>query len=70
MQIQEHFDDGRGRYPDKLTLQVPRGFREMAKRAAQAERSSMGELIRRAVIQHVESVLNDDNGRSHSEARA
>jgi hypothetical protein len=41
------FDDGRGRCPDRITVAVPRGFRDDVKRAASAERVSMAEFVRR-----------------------
>ena len=49
--IHDHpsFDDGRGRYPDRIAAAAPRGFRDQVKRAAQAERITMGEFVRRAI---------------------
>ena len=49
--IHDHpsFDDGRGRYPDRIAAAAPRGFRDQVKRAARAERITMGEFVRRAI---------------------
>jgi hypothetical protein len=50
------FDDGRGRYPDRIAAAAPRGFREQVKRAAQAERITMGEFVRRAICDRMTAV--------------
>jgi hypothetical protein len=50
---QPPFDDGRGQYPDRIAAAAPRGFRDQVKRAAQAERITMGEFVRRAISQRV-----------------
>ena len=54
--IHDHpsFDDGRGRYPDRIAAAAPRGFRDQVKRAAQAERITMGEFVRRAICARVD----------------
>jgi hypothetical protein len=41
------FDDGRGRYPGRLTVHVPRGFREAIQVAASRQGVSTAELVRR-----------------------
>jgi hypothetical protein len=58
--IHDHpsFDDGRGRYPDRIAAAAPRGFRDHVKRAAQAERITMGEFVRRAICDRVAAVTN------------
>ena len=38
------FDDGRGRYPDRVSAQVPRGFRQVVSAAAAKESISAPEL--------------------------
>jgi hypothetical protein len=51
--------DGRGRYPDRIAAAAPRGFRECVKRAASAERISVGEFVRRAIMEHISRVTED-----------
>ena len=66
--IHDHpsFDDGRGRYPDRIAAAAPRGFRDQVKRAAQAERITMGEFVRRAICDRVAVVTNGrDDGPSN-----
>jgi hypothetical protein len=60
MFAQPPFNDGRGRYPDRIEAAAPRGFREQVKRAAEAERISMGEFVRRALAQRIEAVGFED----------
>jgi predicted HicB family RNase H-like nuclease len=43
------FDDGRGRYPDRISAQVPRGFRRVVNAAAEKEGISVAEFARRAL---------------------
>lgn len=50
------FDDGRGRYPDKITVAVPRGFRQAVSRVAEADRKTAAELIREAIERHVDEI--------------
>jgi hypothetical protein len=47
------FDDDRGLFPDRITAAVPRGFRDQVRRAAVVRHVSMGELIRRALSDHI-----------------
>ena len=42
-------DDGRGKLPEAIKIRAPRGFSAMVKSAAEAERMSVSEFIRRAV---------------------
>jgi hypothetical protein len=56
------FNDGRGRYPDRIAAAAPRGFREQVKRAAQAERITMGEFVRRAIAERIGNGDDDDPG--------
>ena len=52
--FQEHlFDDGRGRYPDKISAPVPVGFREAVREAAASNGISLGEFTRRALMQAI-----------------
>jgi predicted HicB family RNase H-like nuclease len=48
------FDDGRGRYPGRLTVHVPRGVREAVSVAAAKESISAAEFARRALMRAVE----------------
>lgn len=50
------FDDGRGRYPDRIAAAAPRGFRKQVKRAAEVEQITMGEFVRRAISERVVAV--------------
>jgi hypothetical protein len=45
-------------YPDEVRARAPRGFREQVKRAAQAERITMSEFVRRAICGRVAAVTN------------
>jgi hypothetical protein len=47
------FDDGRGRYPDRISAQVPRGFRRVVNAAAAKESISSPEFVRRALIRAI-----------------
>jgi hypothetical protein len=44
------FDDGRGRYPGRLTVHVPRGVREAVSIAAAKESISAPEFVRRVLM--------------------
>jgi hypothetical protein len=48
------FDDGRGRYPDRISAQVPRGFRQVVSAAAAKESISAPEFVRRALMRAIE----------------
>jgi predicted HicB family RNase H-like nuclease len=48
------FDDGRGRYPGRLTVHVPRGVREAVSVAAAKESISAPEFVRRALMRAIE----------------
>lgn len=50
------------RFPDEVRARAPRGFREQVKRAAQAERVTMGEFIRAAVSERLAAVRARDEG--------
>ena len=63
---QPSFDDGRGRFPDRIAAAAPRGFRAEVKRAAQAERITMGEFVRRAICARLTTIaVPDDDGPSN-----
>jgi hypothetical protein len=47
------FDDGRGRYPDRISAPVPIGLREAAREVAASNSLSLGEFVRRAIIQAI-----------------
>ena len=51
--------------PDEVRARAPRGLRDRLKRAADAERITMGEFVRRAVSERIETVSggDDDPGR-------
>jgi hypothetical protein len=49
------FDDGRGRYPDRISAQVPRGFRRVVSVAAAKESISVPEFVRRALARAIEN---------------
>jgi hypothetical protein len=65
--VHPSFDDGRGRYPDRIAAAAPSGFRDQVKRAAQAERITMGEFVRRAICARLTTIagLPDDDGPSN-----
>ena len=48
------FDDGRGRYPDRISAQVPRGFRQVVSAAAAKEGLNAPEFVRRALMRAIE----------------
>lgn len=45
----QRFDDGRGRYPDRITAGAPVGLRDLVKDAANAEGISLAEFVRQAI---------------------
>ena len=47
------FDDGRGRYPDRISAPTPVGLREAAREAAASNGISLGEFTRRALMQAI-----------------
>ena len=47
------FDDGRGKYPDRISANVPLGLREAAREVAVGNRISLGEFTRRALMQAI-----------------
>lgn len=57
------YDDGRGRYLDRIKfgLRAPVGFRDVVKRAAEAERVSASEFIRQAIERRVSEVLKGEH---------
>jgi hypothetical protein len=55
------FNDGRGQYPDRIAAAAPRGFRDEVKRAAAAERITMGEFVRRAIVERIGQRARDDD---------
>lgn len=44
------FEDGRGLYPERLSAAVPRGFNDLVREAADAERVTVAEFMRRALL--------------------
>jgi hypothetical protein len=57
------FDDGRGRFPDKISVNAPKGFRDLAKRAAEQEGVSLAEFVRRRLY---EAVSNQATNAEHA----
>ncbi len=51
--LRNPFDDGRGRFPDKITLNAPRGLRELARHAAEREGLTVAEFLRREIYKAV-----------------
>jgi predicted HicB family RNase H-like nuclease len=51
----DQFDDGRGRYPGRLTVHVRRGLRETIYSAASRRGVSAAELVRQILDQGVSS---------------
>ena len=49
------------RYPDEVRARAARGLRDRLKRAADAERITMGEFVRRAVSERIETVYRGDD---------
>jgi hypothetical protein len=47
------FDDGRGRYPGRLTVHVPRGVCEAVSVAATKETITAPEFVRRALMRAI-----------------
>ena len=47
------YDDGRGRYPDLLSVRAPAGLREQVRQAAQTERLPMAEYVRQALAERM-----------------
>jgi hypothetical protein len=58
------FDDGRGRYPDRISAQVPRGFRRVVNAAAEKEGISVAEFARRALERELLKVAGSEPMRS------
>lgn len=56
MLLSIEFDDGRGQFPDVIRARVPRGFRSQVKQAAQAAGMPLSELVRRAIVEHVQAL--------------
>ena len=49
------FDDGRGRYPDRISANVPKGLRNIAREVASEQKMSLGEFVRRALTHAIET---------------
>ena len=49
------------RYPDEVRARAPRGLRDRLRQAASTERITMGEFVRRAVSDRIETVSRDDD---------
>jgi hypothetical protein len=48
------FDDGRGRFPDRISANVPKGLRHIAREVARGQDLSLGEFVRRALLRAIE----------------
>jgi hypothetical protein len=58
-------DKRRAQYPDAIRFRLPRGFRDLVKQAAQAERMPASEFIRLAIGERIER-LRSSTGRQDS----
>ena len=47
------FDDGRGLYPERLSIAVPRGLGTLVRIASEGEGISINEFVRRAVAYRI-----------------
>ena len=47
------FDDGRGLYPERLSVGVPRGLTDLVRAAAASEGVSAAEFVRRAIAARI-----------------
>jgi uncharacterized protein (DUF1778 family) len=56
--IEDREDEHRAQYPDAIRFRLPRGFGDPVKQAAQAERVSVSEFIRRAIRERATTVLS------------
>jgi hypothetical protein len=50
------------RYPDEVRARAPRGFRDLVKRAAEAERTTVSEFVRRALKDRISSIAGKPDG--------
>lgn len=50
------FNSGRVQYPEEIKARAPLGFRDQIRQAAAAEGVGMGEFIRRAIADRIETV--------------
>lgn len=60
-----NFTDGRGLYPERLAVSVPRGLTETAKRSAVAEGVTLAEFVRRAVAARIAAMPVTVEGHTH-----
>jgi hypothetical protein len=49
------FDDARGRFPDRISVNTPKGLRSIAREVAKEQSLSLGEFVRRALARAIES---------------
>ena len=54
------FLDGRGLYPERLAVAVPRGLNHLLREAARVEGVSVAEFVRRAVAHRVSMVTDGE----------
>jgi hypothetical protein len=64
------FDDGRGRYPGRLTVHVRRGLQETIRSAASRQGLSAAELVRRIFDQGVSECSASASGAQSSRAES
>jgi predicted HicB family RNase H-like nuclease len=57
------YNDGRGKYPEIITVRVPAGLRDAVRQVAASEHVSMQELIRRAIGERIEPLTGHGNER-------
>jgi hypothetical protein len=55
------FDDGRGRFPDKISVNTPKGLRNIAREVARGQSLSLGEFVRRALLRAIEGAKANQN---------
>jgi hypothetical protein len=58
------FDDGRGRYPDRISANVPKGLRHTAREVAREQGMGLGEFVRHALARAIESAKATQDDRN------
>jgi hypothetical protein len=56
------FDDGRGRYPDRISANVPKGLRHTAREVAREQGMGLGEFVRQALMRAIEGAKAPQGG--------
>jgi hypothetical protein len=63
------YDDGRGRYPDRISANTPKGLRETVRLVAGEQGLSLGEFVRRSLIDAIRDAQSP-GGASRKDAGA